>query len=132
MIVTDYNGNIIPWTGTQQEALEKGYNINCIDCKYCMCCKDCTHCTHCTNCAGCKDCTACIDCTNCTSQPLANIKTPQWAITIRNNHTMKIGCQDHPVSDWLAFTDEQISEMDRKALTFWKQWKPVIVAFYSN
>lgn len=38
---------------------------------------------------------------------------------------MRIGCQYHHVSEWDKFTDDEIDEMDAKALEFWrenKQW----------
>jgi len=39
---------------------------------------------------------------------------------------MKIGCQDHDISEWLAFSDTEISTMAHKALEFWTTWKPII------
>ena len=41
---------------------------------------------------------------------------------------MKIGCQDHDISKWLAFSDYEISEMSDRALEFWTTWKPIIEA----
>jgi hypothetical protein len=45
---------------------------------------------------------------------------------------MKIGCQDHTVEIWLAFTDDEISVMSSKALSFWRKWRPVIEAIVSD
>ena len=39
---------------------------------------------------------------------------------------MKIGCQDHDISEWLAFSDTDIASMASNALEFWTTWKPII------
>jgi hypothetical protein len=41
---------------------------------------------------------------------------------------MKIGCQEHDISEWLAFSDTKISAMSENALDFWHTWKPIIQA----
>jgi uncharacterized protein with gpF-like domain len=33
---------------------------------------------------------------------------------------MAIGCQQHIIGQWEAFSDEQIAEMDKNALVWWK------------
>jgi hypothetical protein len=60
------------------------------------------------------------------------ITTEVWTICIRANKTVKIGCQDHSLTNWLAFTDFEISRMDNKASKFWKKWKPFIEAIINN
>ena len=138
IVVTNYNGEVIEWTGTRYEALNKGYNVDCTGCTNCVGCTDCTgcvgctRCTDCTNCIRCTRCTNCIRCTNCTNcvgctqQPVAVITTKPWTICIRQDGTLKIGCQDHPLVQWLAFTDEQINKMSEYTPAFWKVWKPVV------
>ena len=124
--VTDENGNIatISYWGSKEaaEAFLKTLTN----------CRNCRNCTNCRNCIDCIDCTNCIDCRNCTTQPILNTPTNYWVICLRSDYTLKIGCQDHPVSDWLSFTDEQISKMSPKAPAFWKQWKPIIEVCYSQ
>jgi hypothetical protein len=43
-----------------------------------------------------------------------------------NKHILAIGCQQHSIADWKAFTDIEISKMDSKALVWWKKWKDFI------
>ena len=45
---------------------------------------------------------------------------------------MKIGCQDHSISEWINFDDHTVSIMHSKALDFWKQWKPIIQLIYQT
>ncbi len=56
------------------------------------------------------------------------IQTDVWTICIRNNNTIRIGCQDHTVDEWLGFDDTAIAGMDPKAAEFMATWKPVIMA----
>ena len=42
---------------------------------------------------------------------------------------MKIGCQDHSLEIWMNFSDEEINDMDDKALNFWTFWKPIVSHF---
>lgn len=41
---------------------------------------------------------------------------------------MRIGCQNHKVEQWKAFTDQEISRMDSDALKFWNQYKVMLLA----
>ena len=41
---------------------------------------------------------------------------------------MRIGCQNHKVEQWKAFTDQEISRMDSDALQFWNQYKAMLLA----
>ena len=41
---------------------------------------------------------------------------------------MRIGCQNHKVEQWKAFTDQEISRMDSDALSFWNQYKVMLLA----
>ena len=40
---------------------------------------------------------------------------------------IRIGCQFHNLEVWKSFTDSDISEMDPRALDFWKQNKDLII-----
>jgi hypothetical protein len=147
MTVTNYNGNVVDWQGTAEEALARGLNVDCTgctgcthcsgccdcsgcsDCSDCYGCSDCSGCTRCSGCSGCCDCTDCTDCSccsDCTEQPVAVISTGTWIICIRKDGTMKIGCQDYILDHWLNFNDTRIQEMHGNALAFWRIWKPVV------
>ena len=39
---------------------------------------------------------------------------------------LAISCQQHPIEKWKKFTDKEISEMDKDALSWWKKWKDFI------
>ena len=51
-----------------------------------------------------------------------------WTVYIDSTGMMRIGCQNHSVEDWKNFTDEKISAMDSKALTFWNQYKSMLLS----
>ena len=48
-----------------------------------------------------------------------------WTVTYTADR-LQIGCQLHSLSDWWAFTDDEISRMDSKALAWWRIWKPIL------
>jgi hypothetical protein len=101
----------------------------CIGCAYCA---DCTCCNRCTDCTDCTECDRCTHCTRCKIQPVCII-SQAWMVCIRTcKPTIKIGCQDHSVDEWMSFSDEQISKMHSDALAFWKQWKPIIQAVIAS
>ena len=51
-----------------------------------------------------------------------------WTVYISGTGMMRIGCQNHSVEDWKNFTDEKISAMDSNALTFWNQYKSMLLS----
>ena len=54
------------------------------------------------------------------------IQVEGWPITY-TSEVIQIGCQRHAIEEWRAFSDLEISEMDKsKALKFWKKWKATI------
>ena len=54
------------------------------------------------------------------------IQVEDWPITY-TSEVIQIGCQRHAIEEWRAFSDLEISEMDKsKALKFWKKWKATI------
>jgi carbonic anhydrase/acetyltransferase-like protein (isoleucine patch superfamily) len=55
------------------------------------------------------------------------IYASEYTVTISDNF-IKIGCQNHLITDWYSFTDEQISRMACGALAWWKIWKPILFA----
>ena len=44
---------------------------------------------------------------------------------------MRLGCKRYSHAEWAEFSDDQISQMDSKALEFWKQWKAPLLAMCS-
>jgi len=48
-----------------------------------------------------------------------------WFVTY-TAETMQIGCQQHGITDWWAFLDDEISSMDDGALAWWAVWKPIL------
>ena len=50
----------------------------------------------------------------------------QWGVQIYGDR-MRIGCQDHPIANWVRFSDSDIIKMDGNALTFWKQYKDFLL-----
>ena len=53
------------------------------------------------------------------------IYTDIWTVLIHGER-IKIGCQEHSVSDWFSFSDDQINEMHHLALKFWGCNKRII------
>ena len=56
------------------------------------------------------------------------IPTLRWLVCINGFGYMRIGCQNHKVEQWKAFTDQEISRMDSNALKFWNQYKVMLLA----
>jgi hypothetical protein len=51
-----------------------------------------------------------------------------WIVTILDAH-MQIGCELHPLCNWLAFDDARIASMDgREALRFWRTNKDALLS----
>ena len=49
-----------------------------------------------------------------------------YAIVYTSDY-LQIGCERHPITEWWEFEDRRILEMDgKRALEFWKVWKPEI------
>jgi hypothetical protein len=82
------------------------------------------------NCTGCNDCTDCTRCIGCEKQPIQIIGLA-WIVTIRQNDTIKIGCEDHSREFWVNATDSEISYMESRALNFWSKYKELILNFPS-
>jgi hypothetical protein len=53
------------------------------------------------------------------------IQCDLWPVTYTSER-MQIGCQFHALTEWWAFTDEEIGKMDSRALSWWKIWKPIL------
>ena len=52
---------------------------------------------------------------------------PIWVVYVYETH-LKIGCQYYTHDEWLSFEDSRISKMHSKALEWWKEHKPLIIA----
>jgi hypothetical protein len=143
-VITDYNGNVVCWSGTDEEALNKGYNIDCSDCSrcsrcvYCSLCSDCSGCSYCSDCSECSyclhcsDCSRCSDCSNCLAQPKANIITNTWTIVVRNDNSIRVGCQDYTLKEWLSYDETHLLTMDANAVEFMNKWKNTILEIVKN
>jgi uncharacterized protein YjbI with pentapeptide repeats len=56
-----------------------------------------------------------------------------WRIVIaRDFNIMAIGCEQHSIDKWMLFSDVEIDNMDSKALTWWKKYKPMIKNIIEN
>jgi hypothetical protein len=53
------------------------------------------------------------------------VQCDYWPVTYTVDQ-MQIGCQLHPLTEWWAFTDAEIGQMDSKALAWWTIWKPIL------
>ena len=56
-----------------------------------------------------------------------SITLPTWSVTYSENNFISIGCRVYKVEEWANFTDEEISDMDTKALSWWKIYKESIL-----
>jgi uncharacterized protein YjbI with pentapeptide repeats len=59
---------------------------------------------------------------------LSQIKSVQcdlWPVTYTADK-MQIGCQFHTLTEWWAFSEEEIQEMDSRASAWWSIWKPIL------
>lgn len=54
----------------------------------------------------------------------------QYKVTLPSPGRMKIGCEDHTIDEWEAFTNKEILAMDgKRALKFWRRWKAPLIAY---
>ncbi|TLX52786.1 hypothetical protein DN824_22010, partial [Stutzerimonas nosocomialis] len=53
------------------------------------------------------------------------IQCDLWPVTYTAER-MQIGCQFHALAEWWAFSDEEIAQMDSRALGWWRVWKPIL------
>ncbi len=49
-----------------------------------------------------------------------------WFVLITEKF-MRIGCERHTHASWLTFTDDQIAQMDPRALEFWRKYKTMLM-----
>ena len=56
---------------------------------------------------------------------ILTVQTGEWII-VYTPVCMAIGCQQHSLSEWWSFNDEQIADMDKGSLDFWRKWKPIL------
>jgi uncharacterized protein YjbI with pentapeptide repeats len=50
-----------------------------------------------------------------------------WDVYITKNH-IRIGCENHTLEDWESFGDDQINNMEIRALEFWNEYKAFILS----
>ena len=65
---------------------------------------------------------------NCQIGNLKEIKSFQLERydVVFTSDILAISCQQHPIEKWKEFSDIEISEMDKDALSWWKKWKDFI------
>ena len=68
---------------------------------------------------------------NLSGANMSILQTDIWTCYIQPDH-IRIGCQYHTVNEWIAFTEDQISAMDSRALVWWRKWKPAILAIHAT
>jgi len=56
---------------------------------------------------------------------LIQITLPYFQVIVQKTHT-RIGCKYYTNKEWENFADDEISEMDCNALTFWNNYKQII------
>jgi len=54
---------------------------------------------------------------------IKNVETDRWWITY-TAEVMAIGCEQHAIAEWFDFDDDTIAKMDKRALKWWREWKP--------
>lgn len=55
------------------------------------------------------------------------LQLPEYTAYVGIEDT-RIACEHYSNEQWLALTEDEIADMDYGALTWWRQYKPVIVA----
>jgi len=58
------------------------------------------------------------------SQEIKSLQLTKYYHISYTDDVLAIGCQQHTKKAWLAFTDDQISDMSTGMLEWWKEWKP--------
>ena len=56
---------------------------------------------------------------------IRTMQTGEWII-VYTDDMMSIGCRQYSLSEWWSFNDEQIADMDKGALDFWRKWRPIL------
>jgi hypothetical protein len=152
MIVTNSLGEIIEWSKTMEEALNKGFNVDCFNCSECEGCYDCSNCFKCSECSGCfncsncnncnqchysnwlsdcqwcsnscrlTECSRCYWCSDCFGQPITNIVIDKFTVCFRNDYTLKINSNDFSLQQWMNFSDMEIFEIFKMDENCLKFW----------
>lgn len=60
---------------------------------------------------------------NCSQ--IKSLQVDTWPVVYTATH-MQIGCRLHTLEEWWKFSDEEIRQMDDKALAWWRIWKPIL------
>ena len=58
---------------------------------------------------------------------LSSVSGLEWDVVCKND-LVGVGCQEHLLSKWLEFSEEEIREMDSKALDFY----PFLISMLQN
>ena len=61
-------------------------------------------------------------------QQIYSLQFDTWMV-VYTDTMLAIGCQQHSITQWAAFDDEKIAQMDGNALPWWKKWRPILAQF---
>jgi hypothetical protein len=61
------------------------------------------------------------------NKEVKSLQLGKYLIVILTGVRICIGCEEHSIEEWEHFTDEEIENMDKGALKWWKEWKKVIL-----
>ena len=71
-------------------------------------------------------CGADLDGEKISKNPLSVVGLHYWCLI--SDGFMRLGCKRFTHAEWVAFTDDEISDMDSNAIEFWRKWKaPLLV-----
>ena len=59
------------------------------------------------------------------NREIRTMQTGEWII-VYTDDMMAIGCRQYSLSEWWSFSDDQIADMDKGALDFWRKWRPIL------
>jgi hypothetical protein len=61
------------------------------------------------------------------NKEVKSLQLGKYLIVILTGVMIYIGCEEHSIEEWEHFTDEEIENMDKGALKWWKEWKEMIL-----
>lgn len=65
------------------------------------------------------------DCTG-DGKRIRTTKTDRYIVNHYDDR-VQIGCKNYSLSEWAAFSDDEIARMDTGALAWWKEWREFVL-----
>jgi hypothetical protein len=65
------------------------------------------------------------------NKEIKTIQLGTWQVVL-TKEVMAIGCQRHSIEQWFSFTDDEIKEMDIKAIEWWHKNKQILKMIVEN